>query len=328
MIFTASDVSSVSQSLHHWEIAEYVFEGVVIVACAGELVADLGRKCLRKIHRDRIERCSTFLLVAALSLELTCLVKTNELSGNAIGSLGEKAEEADGKAKTAIADSSAALSQAKDALTKAGKAAESLGNAEDKANQAQAASSNSLTLARGARQEADSFAKDIVSAKEQAAKAESHLAEALQRVKEAQLSLDKLRSPRRLTPEQQKLISAKLMSFPGIQFDLALTNLEEPAQFSLTLEKTLGMGGWTEIDWVGGDIVSTRPSGPRTGFITATGVVVQMHKEQVVKFWSAATALVEALKAEGIDAKAEQGVGPKNENNKAIHILVGEKPMQ
>jgi hypothetical protein len=41
---------------------------------------------------------------------------------------------------------------------------------------------------------------------------------------------------------------------------------------------------------------------------------------------TAATALAEALKAEGINAKAEPGVGPQNDNNNAIHILIGEKP--
>jgi hypothetical protein len=178
MILTASDVSSLSQSLHRWEIAEYIFEGLVIIACAGELVADLGRKCLKKAHR--IQRLSTILLVAALSMELICLVKTNDLSGRVIGSLSDKAEKADaeaqsaidksslaeGKSNAAIADSSTALSQAKDALTKAGKAQDSLGKAEDEANKAQTASSNALNLARGARQEADSFEKDIAAAKE------------------------------------------------------------------------------------------------------------------------------------------------------------------
>jgi hypothetical protein len=42
MIFTATDVSSLSQSLYRWEWAEYISEAFVILACAGELVADLG----------------------------------------------------------------------------------------------------------------------------------------------------------------------------------------------------------------------------------------------------------------------------------------------
>jgi|ERR1700722_3234052 len=116
MIVTASYLSSLSQSLHRWEIAEYIFEGLVIIACGGELVADLGRKCLTRAHRDRIERFSTILLVAALSMELICLVKTNELSGNVIGSLGEKAEEADKKAKKALDDSGLAITQSGEAV--------------------------------------------------------------------------------------------------------------------------------------------------------------------------------------------------------------------
>lgn len=112
MIFTPSDVSSLSQSLQRWEIAEYIFEGLVIVACAGELVAHLGRKCLTRARRDRIGLLSTILLVAALSMELLCLVKTNELSGRLIGSLSDKAEAADSKAQSAVDKSSLAEKKA------------------------------------------------------------------------------------------------------------------------------------------------------------------------------------------------------------------------
>jgi hypothetical protein len=114
MILTASDVSS----LAGWERAEYISEAFVIVACAGELVADLGRKCLTRAHRDRVERLSTILLVAALSASLICLVRTNELSGNVIGSLGDKAENADKKAENALTDSGTANTVASDAIGK------------------------------------------------------------------------------------------------------------------------------------------------------------------------------------------------------------------
>jgi hypothetical protein len=77
MIFAPSDVSSLSQSLHHWEIAEYVSEGFVILACAGEMVADVGEKWLGEKRKKRLERRSTILLVAALSVSLICLVRTN-----------------------------------------------------------------------------------------------------------------------------------------------------------------------------------------------------------------------------------------------------------
>jgi hypothetical protein len=213
------------------------------------------------------------------------------------------------------------------ALTiEAGNAAQSARTAREESDSAKKSASDSMALARGARQEADSFEKDIVSAKKQAADAESHLAGALQRAAAAQLALDRLRAPRTLTLAQRERIASKLKLLPKMQYDLALTNLPEAAEFSLMVEKTLGMAGWTEIDWNGGDIVSRRSSGPTTGFVTATGVVIQMHKEQVPTFWPEAVALAEALNAEGIEAKAEPGVGPPNTNSNAIHILIGEKP--
>jgi hypothetical protein len=49
-------------------------------------------------------------------MELICLVKTNELSGNVIGSLGDKAEEADRKAKKALDDSALAVAQSGQAI--------------------------------------------------------------------------------------------------------------------------------------------------------------------------------------------------------------------
>jgi hypothetical protein len=154
MIFTASDVASVSKSLGRWEIAEYIFEGLVIVACAGELIADLGRKYLTGARRDRIERWSTILLVAALSMELICLVQTNKLSGSVIGSLGDKAAEADRQAGTAIADSATALAKGNEATTTAGRSV-------DKSNEAGTAASGAQTLARNARKEVERLQTDL-----------------------------------------------------------------------------------------------------------------------------------------------------------------------
>lgn len=132
MIFTASDVSSVSHSLHCWEWAEYISEGFVILACAGELVADLGETWLGEKRKKHLERRSTILLVAALSVSLICLVRTNELSGNVIGSLGNKAEEADRKAKKAIEDSTTALTKSGQALDKSSAANDAAGTAQKK----------------------------------------------------------------------------------------------------------------------------------------------------------------------------------------------------
>jgi hypothetical protein len=242
MIFASPDVAS---SLRHWELAEYVSEGFVILACAGELVADLATYIPRR-QRKHLERWSTILLVVALSVSLKCLVRTNELSGSVIGSLGDKAEDADKKAKVAIIDSSTALAQAKDALSKAGSAEDSLGKAEDESNKAQAAASSALTLARDARQEADSFEKDIQSAKTQAASAESHLAEALQRAADATAELNRLKSPRSLihVPE----LVTTLETFKGTEYTFSsVFEDEESIMLLRAIDDALKRAGWKRV---------------------------------------------------------------------------------
>lgn len=135
-MFTPSDVSSLAESLSRWERGEYISEAFVIIACAGELVADLGRKCLTRAHRNRLERISTILLVAALSASLICLVRANELSGRLIGSLRDKAVEAAMEAGKALSDSTATLTQSGQAKDKADAAEGASGRAKNKADAA------------------------------------------------------------------------------------------------------------------------------------------------------------------------------------------------
>jgi hypothetical protein len=246
MIFTSSDVWSLSQSLHRWEIGEYVSEAFVILACAGEMVADLGEHWLGERRRRRVERLSTMLLVAALSMSLICLVRTNELSGVVIGSLGDKAEEADKKAKLAISDSSTALAQGKDALFRAGSAEASLSKAEKEAKSAQAASSNALAIAGHARKEADSFEADIKSAKKQAAGAESHLADAMKRADALTVQLNRLTTPRSL-PQSPEVVSP-LTLFKGTEYMFTgVCGDTECIQLLRDIEKALQLAGWRRI---------------------------------------------------------------------------------
>lgn len=108
--------------LGRWEWAEYIAEGLVVLGCLGELVADLGEKWLGERRSKRLERWSTIVLILALTVSLTALVRTNELSGFVIGSLGDKAEEADRKAKSAIEDADEAQTLAQQASDTAGSA--------------------------------------------------------------------------------------------------------------------------------------------------------------------------------------------------------------
>ncbi|MGB9408963.1 MAG: hypothetical protein WCA89_15620 [Terracidiphilus sp.] len=233
MIFASSDVASV---LHRWEVAEYVSEGFVIVGCAGELVADFFTKLPERIRRH-IGSWSTIVLILALSVGLKCLIKTNELSGSVIGSLGDKAAEADRKAEKAISDSSTAFSQATDALTRARKAEESLGKAENEAKDARNAASNALTIAGNARKEADSFENDIIFAKKQAA--------------EAQAELNRLKTPRSLT-NASDFVTA-LQGFKGTEYTFSsVAEDEESINLLKEIDSVLQLAGWKRVKPPGG----------------------------------------------------------------------------
>jgi hypothetical protein len=111
--------SSGAELLARWEWGEYIAEAFVIIACAGEFIADLEMRWLTEQRKKRLQRRSTILLVAALSASLFCLIRTNELSGNVIGSLGTLAARADSKARQAQTEAETAQSDARDAETRA-----------------------------------------------------------------------------------------------------------------------------------------------------------------------------------------------------------------
>jgi hypothetical protein len=105
------------------------------------------------------------LAIIGLTLGVICLFRTNQLSGNVIGSLGQKAEEADSKAQKAITDSGTALTKAGEAAIKAATAEDATEKALSKSDEAKASASHALILAHGARQEAASIERDLALAR-------------------------------------------------------------------------------------------------------------------------------------------------------------------
>jgi hypothetical protein len=191
MTFTASDVGSLTRSLSRWEFAEYVFAGLVTLACAGEYIANFTDWLTGGIEdkKKRLEKGSTLLLVAALTFELVCLVKTNQISGRVIGSLDEKAKEASTKSEEAINKSASALSKA--------------GQAEQSADTASNGASQAHVIARGARQEADKAVEEAENARreQEAITAEN-------------VRLQQQINPRRLSESQKRDLIAKLSAAP------------------------------------------------------------------------------------------------------------------
>ncbi len=165
--------------------------------------------------------------------------------------------------------------------------------------------------------------RDLAATNERAAHAE-------ERAAEANLELAKLKTPRTLNPGQQKLISEALKGFAGTQFDMAINHDVEAIGLLPSLENALKSAGWIEIDWKSGapiaEINFTRKDLPAVGLVSISGLVIQMHPEQVPTLGTAAQALASALDGQGIAAKAEPGIGFPNINTKAIHIVIGEKP--
>jgi len=111
MSLTPSEVASLTNALAYWEAAEYVCAALVTIGCIGEYAADFTNWFTGGIkeRKERLAKRSTLLLISALSLELICLVRTNELSGRVIGSLDERSQSAVDNSAKALGDSGKAV---------------------------------------------------------------------------------------------------------------------------------------------------------------------------------------------------------------------------
>jgi hypothetical protein len=101
MFLTASEVLTLSSPLDWWELGEYISASVVIIAVAGEYIADFTNWFTQadEAKKKRLGKRSTILLIAGLAMELLCLVRTSQLSGNTIAVLNRQAREAERIAK-------------------------------------------------------------------------------------------------------------------------------------------------------------------------------------------------------------------------------------
>lgn len=189
-------------------------------------------------------------------------------------------------------------------------------------------SGQAIKNAEAANTTAKRFDRDISRANERAKNAEVQIAssnaraaEAQKQAAEAKLELAKLKEPRTVNQEQQRRIRAKIKPFAGTKFDLYVsTGSSEPVALMNTIEGTLRSAGW----------VMEKPSTPilfadKAGVAALSGLLVQIARERSADFLKAATALASALRAEGIEARAEANLDTGN-NHDAIHVMIGSKP--
>jgi len=81
---------------------------------------------------------------------------------------------------------------------------------------------------------------------------QARAAEALQKAREAELELARLKAPRALTQEQRARIVGKLQQFSGTEYDITVSDVDpEILGFVFAVELVLSTSGWTELDWQG-----------------------------------------------------------------------------
>ncbi len=161
MTLTASEVASLSTSLRCWESAEYLFAGLVTLACAGEYIANFSNWLTRGIDekKKRLEKRSTLLLVVSLLLELICMMKTNQISGRIIGSLAENAEQARERSERAIINADSAIGKAQRANEESENAESFAGNAMVLASKARVQAVDAEKRSRGVEKQAGNLKK-------------------------------------------------------------------------------------------------------------------------------------------------------------------------
>jgi hypothetical protein len=234
-----NSLESVRRAHSHLEAASLVFFALLVVF---EVLAHLAEDEAKERTLNKIGIIFFAVAVLAEFAAYQYGQRNDELAQQAIGSLDAEVKEAEGNASKAVSGSRAALGQATDALTKAGRAANALGKAESEAKGAQTASSNALTLATGARKEADSFENDIKSAKQQATAAEQHLADALREAAQAQAELDRIKSPRSIMNRDK--LTTDLRPFSGTLYVLNVFLDQESTEFIKAVAGALDAAGW------------------------------------------------------------------------------------
>lgn len=289
MILGASDIASAARWSAIWEACEYASEGLVLLGCAGEYIAEY-TKWRTEVARHSLGRRSLIILILGLGSGLFSLIKTNALAGVIIASLGEQVEHAGEKAERVAGSLDAALSKTNQALSTSS-------DAVSNSIKAQKSASDALGTARAAREEADTFEQDIKTARKEASDALANLADAKRLAEEAQSgtvrNTEKL-ADRHLTPEQQQRIRDKLRKFPPVVWGIVTySNDGEAIGLAGDLKSALtgaGGAGWRDAPMI--SITTSKPD---------VGVLIEYTPGSVFAVHEIALALVSALRAERLE---------------------------
>jgi len=182
--------------------------------------------------------------------------------------------------------------------------------------------------AANAIERAATLEKDAAIARASVADATARAAEASRKAAEAELALQKIKSPRMLTPAQQDQISEIAKQFPKTPFILTIFDDPEAVTFMGQIEDSLTAGGWLEKQWnAGASIVFLRDGKTTLNLNSMEGLYVQADVSRSIDFGPAVIAVANQLKAAGIAALSQIGPMPSNMDKNAVFIQVGKKPL-
>jgi hypothetical protein len=161
------------------------------------------------------------------------------------------------------------------------------------------------------------------------AEANARAAEASKQAVEAQLALEKFKSPRRLTMDQIDSLIGVMKRFAGTQFDVAMAITDPEAEDLLgQIEDTMAAAGLVQIPWSGtepGSLLARRSGRPAVGGTSVPGVKIGPNQQHLAELIAPSSTLATQLRGMGIDALAVFGPTTENNNPNAMHILVGKK---
>jgi hypothetical protein len=157
------------------------------------------------------------------------------------------------------------------------------------------------------------------------AEANARAEEANQKAQEAALELERLKTPRTISPEQGTQIVEAIRPFTGTPFDFSLSPDPEPLALMNQLADFLTEAGW---DWrpVRQLITFNRPGKPNVAMHTGEGVHVLVASSRKAEWEPAILALANALITIGLERVVAHEADDGSADDEAIHIRIGIKP--
>jgi hypothetical protein len=238
---------------------------------------------------------------------------------------------ADAQRKTGLASERAASAFDRAAKTEreASQENERAAKTEQQASEENERAAKALKAAEEARRNAEGLELQIAQADERAARADQNAAEANRQAEQERLARVKIEqqlAPRVLTEEQQRRIKEKVGLFLGTPYELLVDPEPEAISLITTIDTVLRSAAWLDKESEKKEFrfTFTLPSGSKVEQSYFSGIFIQITDALSRKYGKGAEKLVEALRAEGLNAELSR-LPANDPSPNTIHIAIGSK---